>query len=216
MTIPLSKVMSNCQTIRATARGQCLATCRRALEQNSTGNPSAAAFARMTQSNGKLRTGFDAPAGAVYLWTGGSAGYGHITIAAGGRKTYTTDGKNAPRMTLVDVEALNRSWSNLNYVGWSEYYGAHKLDTGGDGTGAVAAASTSTSTSAPGTSEATPVTDESAGSMGMLTKALNTITDTTMMLRAVQVLGGAILVILGLIVLAKPAATKIVKGIQSV
>jgi hypothetical protein len=84
------------------------------------GATSAAAF--WSSSDHRLRhSGGRPPAGAVVLWTGGSHGYGHATISAGGGKIYSTDIRRSGRVDLVPLTEIHDRWG-LHYVGWTPPY----------------------------------------------------------------------------------------------
>jgi len=69
--------------------------------------------------NTKLRRTGTPPAGAPIWWTGGSRGYGHVTISAGGGYCYSTDVPGKGRVGKIAISALTRSWGQT-YRGWSE------------------------------------------------------------------------------------------------
>lgn len=58
------------------------------------------------------------PVGAFIFWTGGSSGYGHVAIYAGGGKVYSPGGPSDwYRWTLDPISSFG---SSLNLVGWTE------------------------------------------------------------------------------------------------
>jgi hypothetical protein len=61
------------------------------------------------------------PAGAIVLWTGGSHGYGHATISAGGGKIYSTDIRRSGKVDLVPVRETEERWG-LDFAGWVPPY----------------------------------------------------------------------------------------------
>jgi len=70
-------------------------------------------------SRTKLRRTGTPPAGAPVWWTGGSRGYGHVAISAGGGYCYSTDIPGRGRVGKIAISALTRSWGQT-YRGWSE------------------------------------------------------------------------------------------------
>ncbi len=65
-----------------------------------------------------------APFGAPHWWTGGSAGFGHVTIDAGSGYCYSSDfGPNGyvgdGKIRKVPVTAISAHVPNLVYRGWS-------------------------------------------------------------------------------------------------
>lgn len=67
----------------------------------------------------KRHTNGTPTAGAAVFWTGGSHGYGHVALSAGGGKVWTTDIAGAGRVSLEDIATIHNRWG-LRYVGWSE------------------------------------------------------------------------------------------------
>lgn len=126
----VANVIAAVRQVRAPRLGLCLATVQRAIGQASSGEPSAASFARMTIRKGHMHYNYSAPLGALQLWTGGSHGYGHVTISAGGGNCWTTDWNGNLGFTKVNAEQLTRAWS-LSYQGWSEWYNNRQLNTSG-------------------------------------------------------------------------------------
>src|ERR671933_786167 len=61
------------------------------------------------------------PAGAVVFWTGGSHGFGHAAISAGGGKIYSTDIRRSGRVDLVPLGEIEQQW-HLVFEGWARPY----------------------------------------------------------------------------------------------
>lgn len=130
----VTNVVAAANTTRASATGQCLATVYRVLGCPNNHEHDATQFAKNLAAQGHLIAGFNAPLGAVMCWTGGSSGYGHVTVSAGGGYCWTTDWKGALKETRVSASELDKSWGSgphgIRYAGWSEYSSAtFKLNT---------------------------------------------------------------------------------------
>lgn len=66
-------------------------------------------------------TSFPAPAGALYWWTGGSHSDGHVAVSDGNGYCWTTDfPHNDGKVSREHVSAINVTWTNLRYKGWTE------------------------------------------------------------------------------------------------
>lgn len=59
------------------------------------------------------------PAGVPVFWKGGSKGYGHIALSAGGGYVWSTDVKRRGQVDKVSIGAIARAW-NQRYLGWTE------------------------------------------------------------------------------------------------
>jgi hypothetical protein len=59
------------------------------------------------------------PAGTFVYWTGGSRGFGHIAISAGGGYVFSTDYPKRNRVGRAKITAITRGWRQ-KYVGWSD------------------------------------------------------------------------------------------------
>lgn len=59
------------------------------------------------------------PRGVPVWWTGGSNGYGHVAISAGGGYVISTDYPSSEKVGRARIDALTKGW-NLRYGGWSE------------------------------------------------------------------------------------------------
>lgn len=60
-----------------------------------------------------------APRGAVLWWTGGSSGHGHVAIATGEGKCWSTDILRPGYFDFVDIDLIRQKWG-LRFEGWSE------------------------------------------------------------------------------------------------
>lgn len=60
------------------------------------------------------------PRGAIVWWEGGSDGHGHVAISAGNGLCWTVDFHRDGMWDLASLEEINRRWTNLRFVGWSE------------------------------------------------------------------------------------------------
>lgn len=59
------------------------------------------------------------PRGVPYFWTGGSQGYGHIVISAGGGLCWSTDINVRGGVSLVRINDITRRWGQTPR-GWTE------------------------------------------------------------------------------------------------
>lgn len=126
------------------------------------GSPGGAASAAAAWSAAKYKHPGDAnpPAGASVFWVGGSRGYGHVAVSAGGGSIYSTDVKAPGRVALTTISWLNQHWGSLRYVGWSEDNNGIRCKVGGNIALSVGA------TSNPGGVKAGGSVGSSAGSAG--------------------------------------------------
>lgn len=69
------------------------------------------------------------PAGALMFWSGGSKGYGHAALSAGGGMVYSTDighyngmGRPLGKVDLVKFTDFAKYWGNEKYLGWADPY----------------------------------------------------------------------------------------------
>lgn len=97
--------------------GLCLQRCRLVY-----GIPARDQSASEAWSRAKYRhtEGGHSPAGAFEFWTGGSKGYGHIAISAGGGWCWSTDIERRGYFDLVPTSVISQKWRNQKYVGWTE------------------------------------------------------------------------------------------------
>lgn len=86
------------------------------------GSPGGASSATAAWSAAKFKHSGDAnpPAGAPVYWTGGSRGYGHVAVSAGGGMCYSTDVRAPGRVSLIGISWINQHWRSVHYVGWAE------------------------------------------------------------------------------------------------
>jgi len=57
------------------------------------------------------------PAGSFAFWSGGSQGYGHVVVSAGGGNCYSTDYPIHDQANYTSIARINAAWGNLRYVG---------------------------------------------------------------------------------------------------
>lgn len=84
--------------------------------------PDATAVANVVLKAGRMRSG-RAPRGAIVYWKGGSAGHGHVCFALGDGTERSVDVKGPGTVGDVPFSWFARNWGNLDYVGWSWYWG---------------------------------------------------------------------------------------------
>lgn len=72
------------------------------------------------------------PKGAHVLWTGGSHGWGHSAVSAGGGWVYSTDIYGAGRYWKTTIQTINSAWGLERYAGWAlDFCGATQLSVVG-------------------------------------------------------------------------------------
>lgn len=59
------------------------------------------------------------PRGVPYFWTGGSQGYGHIVLSAGGGMCWSNDITGAGKISLAPINAITKKWGQTPQ-GWTE------------------------------------------------------------------------------------------------
>lgn len=74
---------------------------------------------RQTPKNLKYPGSRNAPAGAVYLWTGGSGGHGHAALSMGGGMVASNDVHGPGRISIVP---LTRIINWCTFQGWAQPY----------------------------------------------------------------------------------------------
>ena len=115
------------QTNEPTARGMCLNTSMRSYGASGMGASDATEAVGLTRD---LQTAYttDIPAGAHVLYTGGSQGHGHSVVSDGGGWLWTVDWYSGLNITRVAQRDMESAWNNLEWAGWSRYYGEQALD----------------------------------------------------------------------------------------
>jgi hypothetical protein len=81
--------------------------------------PSRYSTAALAWANTRHRHSTTPPAGAPVWWTGGSRGFGHVALSAGGGYVWSTDVLRSGRVDRVKISHITNAW-NLHYRGWSE------------------------------------------------------------------------------------------------
>lgn len=72
------------------------------------------------------------PKGAHVLWTGGSHGFGHSAVSAGGGWVYSTDIYGQGRYWKTTIQTINAAWGLERYAGWAlDFCGATLLSVVG-------------------------------------------------------------------------------------
>lgn len=63
----------------------------------------------------------DAPPGALYFWSGGPGGHGHVAVAVGDGSCWSIDIAGAGRVARVPYSQITQQWG-LPYLGWASPY----------------------------------------------------------------------------------------------
>jgi hypothetical protein len=77
------------------------------------------ATAAIAWSKTKYRHGSTPPKGVPVWWTGGSRGFGHVAISAGGGYVISTDSGGRGRVGRTSIAHITRAWGQT-YRGWTE------------------------------------------------------------------------------------------------
>lgn len=112
-----SETLANCSATKTCSPGYCLWQCQEWLESPHA-YPDASSQWRASKHQ-HPGNGMDAPAGAPIFWTGGSHGYGHIAIADGTGKCWSTDQQSSGKVALVPISEIKSDWG-LPIAGWTE------------------------------------------------------------------------------------------------
>jgi hypothetical protein len=80
--------------------------------------PSAAAAWQGAEFKHRETDGNKVPRGVPYFWTGGSQGFGHVVISAGGGKCWSNDVQIAGGISLVSINDITRRWRQ-SPQGWT-------------------------------------------------------------------------------------------------
>lgn len=102
--------------------GWCALKVMQALGASPQGLPDATAVANVVLKAGRMKSG-RAPRGAIVYWKGGSAGHGHVCFALGDGTERSVDVKGPGTVGDVPFSWFARNWGDLDYVGWSWYWG---------------------------------------------------------------------------------------------
>ncbi len=68
----------------------------------------------------RVSSGSKVPRGVFVYWTGGSQGYGHITLSIGGGRCITNDFGRYGYMSVANIDDITRGWGQT-LAGWSPY-----------------------------------------------------------------------------------------------
>lgn len=66
-----------------------------------------------------VKSGMQVPRGAPVYWTGGSQGFGHIAIATGNGRCWSSDAGGSGLTGKVSIDELTKRWG-INFEGWAE------------------------------------------------------------------------------------------------
>jgi hypothetical protein len=77
------------------------------------------ATAAIAWSKTKYRHSSIPPKGVPVWWTGGSRGFGHVAISAGGGYVISTDSGGRGRVGRTSIRHITRAWGQT-YRGWTE------------------------------------------------------------------------------------------------
>lgn len=81
--------------------------------------PSAASMWEHADQRHPVTTGDDVPRGVPVFWLGGSEGYGHAAVSAGGGLCWSTDWGGVGQVNLARIDQISTQW-RLRLVGWSQ------------------------------------------------------------------------------------------------
>lgn len=81
--------------------------------------PSAAAAWHGAEIRHRQTDGNRVPRGVPYFWTGGSQGFGHVVLTAGGGKCWSNDVDVSGGISLVHINDITRRWGQTPQ-GWTE------------------------------------------------------------------------------------------------
>lgn len=115
----VEQAITYCASHLKTEPDGCQKECRVAYGVASDGTPSAAADWVRSQHKHRTDDPKAIPRGALVRWTGGSHGYGHVAIATGDGRCWSTDIITRGRRSLVDIDLIRQKWG-LTLVGWTE------------------------------------------------------------------------------------------------
>jgi hypothetical protein len=99
--------------------GECQKRVRLAWGVPSDGTASAAADWHNSRHRHATTDAASIPRGALVRWVGGSHGYGHVAIATGDGRCWSTDIRRPGWFDLVPITEIHARWG-LTLVGWTE------------------------------------------------------------------------------------------------
>lgn len=117
----VSSALKLAQAYKTYASGMCLKFVR-SLYNVPVVYPDAATAWRNT----KYRHTSTPPKGVPVWWTGGSRGFGHVAISAGGGYVISTDYPSKGRVGKVKISTLTKAWGQT-YRGWSEDINGYRV-----------------------------------------------------------------------------------------
>lgn len=114
----VTEVLARCTATHGWAVGMCGQFCAAMYGYDSSGY--ASAYVQWQQTPPALRHPgtSDAPAGALYYWSGGPSGHGHVTVADGTGSCWSIDILGAGTVGRVPVTQISQQWG-LPYLGWA-------------------------------------------------------------------------------------------------
>ncbi|HEX2361407.1 MAG TPA: hypothetical protein VHI11_04980 [Jiangellaceae bacterium] len=98
--------------------------------------------AAIAWSKTKYRHSSIPPKGVPVWWTGGSRGFGHVAISAGGGYVISTDSGGRGRVGRTSIRHITKAWGQ-QYRGWTEDINGvrvYRPDGSGNGSGDSASA----------------------------------------------------------------------------
>lgn len=107
----------------------CKAFCRESfdVEPSVFGSASAAWYGCDAQYRHETTNGDEAPRGRIFLWTGGSEGFGHAVVTLGGGVCLTNDWRQFGHIDFARINAITQAWSSLTPRGWVDQMDAQVI-----------------------------------------------------------------------------------------
>jgi len=117
----VSEVLERCRSTTSWTVGMCGQFCAAMYGYSASGYRDALTQWNQTPSRLKHPGSDDPPPGALVFWGGGSAGHGHVAVAAGDGSCYSIDIAGAGTVTRTPVNLIRTLWG-LPYLGWAAPY----------------------------------------------------------------------------------------------
>lgn len=117
----VTEVLSRCRATASWTVGMCGQFCARMYGYSASGYTDALTQWQRTPAALKHPGATDAPPGALLFWGGGSAGHGHVAVAAGDGSCHTIDIAGPGTVTQAPANLIHTLWG-LPYLGWAEPY----------------------------------------------------------------------------------------------
>lgn len=121
ITPSVEAVLRKCAATPAWEQGMCGQFCAAMFGYGASGYRDAWTQWKQTPAALTFPGRTDAPPGALYFWSGGSAGHGHVAVAVGDGTCWSIDIGGPGTVSRVPASTISQRWG-LPYLGWTVPY----------------------------------------------------------------------------------------------